>query len=118
MEAQPHTPPDIDGINQSWLHVIDNLKQATLEMTELDDVTREKLESDFWPSHAALMAQLEKVTPGIANDILTRAEVIGTEKRAEELAAFEATTLPTAKRRAYMRGFMSVFNISGTSIKK
>lgn len=104
-------PKDTEAINQSWQHVIDNLTQATLEHIQVDDGTRASLEADFWSTHATLLAETEAAHPGTAESIFTRAEEIGAEKRAAETKEFETKTLPKIKRRAYMRGFMSVFSL-------
>ncbi len=106
------TPQDTEAINQTWQHVIDCMMQATLEIVTVDDETRANLVSNFWPTHAALLQQVEQHNPGTAHAIMTRAEEISAEVREQELQTFEQKTLPTAKRRAYMRGFMSVFSLS------
>lgn len=104
---------DIDAINQSWEHVILALKQATLESVELDNETRANLDSDFWSTHSSILAQCEKANPGIAKVIMDRAEAISASLHTEEVEEFETKTLPQAKRRAYMRGFMSIFSLDG-----
>lgn len=117
MESNPQAydahPQDTEAIHQSWQHVIDNLTEATLEHLTVDDETRAGLASDFWPTHVALLARAEAEKPGTAESIMSRAEAIGAAKRATEIEEFETKTLPQSKRRAYMRGFMSVFSLSG-----
>lgn len=117
MESQPRPydthQQDTEAINQSWQHVVDSLTQATLEYVEVDDETRANLASDFWPTHAELFARAEKENPGIAKTIMDRADEISAAARAAEIEVFETKTLPVAKRRAYMRGFMNAFSLDG-----
>ena len=86
MEAR-NTPPPEDQLKQlseevewKWAGVVTCMRQATLELIpDLTDEEKIMLLESFWSTHISIMERQERLTPGITEAVLTRAEALAKE---------------------------------------
>ena len=88
-----------EDLQTGWREgVVEPLKQATLELVEVDDDVRQQLENNFWPTHLEIFKAL---TPDIQEQVMTRFEEIARESR--DKLEKEAVT-PKTLIRGFLKG--------------